>query len=51
MFSFPANRLMMKAKGGGVEMEATFGLVPILIMALIAVVIILMYFFFHHWAK
>lgn len=32
-------------------MEPTFGLVPILVLSLIAVVIILMYFFLHRWAK
>jgi len=41
----------MKLKGGGAEMEATFGLIPSLIMGTIAVVSIVSYFFFHHWAK
>ena len=32
-------------------MEAVFGLVPMLILAVVAVVAILAYFFMHHWAK
>lgn len=32
-------------------MEATFGLMPMLILSIIAVVAILAYFFLHHWAK
>ena len=32
-------------------MEPTFGLVPILILSVIAVVLILAYFVMHHWAK
>lgn len=40
---------MMKVKGGGVIMEATFALIPMLILSLIAVVAILAYFFLHQW--
>lgn len=32
-------------------MEATFGLVPMLILSIIAVVGILSYFFLHHWTN
>ena len=42
---------MMKLKGGGVEMEPTFGLVPMLVLAAIVVVLIMTYFIFHNWAK
>lgn len=42
---------MMEIKGGGVLMEPTFGLVPLLVLAAIVVVLIMAYFFLHHWAK
>ncbi len=32
-------------------MEATFGLVPMLVLSAIVVVLIVSYFFFHNWAK
>lgn len=32
-------------------MEATFGLVPMLVLAAIMVVLIMTYFFLHHWVK
>lgn len=32
-------------------MEATFGLMPMLILSIIAIVAILAYFFLHNWAK
>lgn len=32
-------------------MEATFGFVPMLVLAAIAVVLIMVYFYLHHWAK
>ena len=32
-------------------MDATFGLVPMLILSAIVVVLIMAYFFFHNWAK
>lgn len=40
----------MKEKEVGV-MEATFGFVPMLIFAAIAVVLIMTYFYLHNWAK
>lgn len=42
---------MMRVEGGGFEMDPTFGLVPMLVLAAIAVVLIMTYFIFHHWAK
>jgi len=42
---------MIKVKGGGVKMEATFGLVPMLVLSAIVILLIVFYFFFHHWAK
>jgi hypothetical protein len=42
---------MIRVKGGGVQMEATFALVPMLILSGISVVLIMMYFIMHHWAK
>lgn len=42
---------MIGVKGGGVSMDAVFGLVPMLILSVIAVIGILAYFFMHHWAK
>lgn len=32
-------------------MEATFGLVPMLVLAAIVILLVVFYFFFHHWAK
>lgn len=32
-------------------MEATFGFVPMLVLAAIAVILIMAYFYLHHWAK
>ena len=40
-----------KSKGGVCQMEATFGFVPMLVLAAIAVVLIMVYFYLHHWAK
>lgn len=51
LFSFGMDEAMIGVKGGGVSMDAVFGLVPMLILSVIAVVLILAYFFFHRWAK
>lgn len=32
-------------------MEATFGFVPMLVLAAIMVVLIMAYFYLHHWAE
>lgn len=40
----------MKEKEG-MKMDATFGLVPMLVISIIVVALILAYFVFHNWAK